>query len=172
MHLTKGTPEQAAESFCAILKDNRLRDFGGMAEDGCDRICFSEAPLSKLGQLIASQHGGFRYQYFGITLEKQWLFEKGGRPVIYQPARERDLLRPSARFRHVTYDPTDSAQRDVTFEREWRIPVAELPLGSDGNDARRSDAGLGVSSAGRAAVAGADEHAGNARLRCTTDDRG
>ena len=55
-------------------------------------------------------------------------FEPGGRPVIYQPAVERELLHPSVRFRHVTYDPVDPAQRDVTFEREWRLPAAELPL--------------------------------------------
>jgi hypothetical protein len=128
VHLTKGTPDEAAASFCSILKDKKLRDFKGQEEDGCHRICFSEAPLSKLGQLIASAHSGFTYQYFGITLEKQWLFERGGRPVVYQPARERDLLHASARYRHVTYDPADPGQRDVTFEREWRIPVAELPL--------------------------------------------
>jgi hypothetical protein len=127
VHLTKGTPEKAVETFCAILKDQCLKAFpDGKKKSKHPRICFSEAPLSKLGHLIATGHPGFRYQYFGIIVDKAWLFKRGGRPVIYQPAAELELLDPSIRFRHATYDPLDIAKRDFTFEREWRIPQAEL----------------------------------------------
>jgi hypothetical protein len=128
VHLTKGTPGEAADSFRAILKDKCIKAYGGQRTSPRPRICFSEAPLSNITQLIASGNRSFHYQYFGISLEKQWLFERGGRPVIYQPTAERTQLPADMQYRHVTYDPTVPGHRDVTFEREWRIPVAELPL--------------------------------------------
>lgn len=128
VHLTRGTPQEAAESFRAILSDKCIKAHGGKKTSPYPRICFSEAPLSKVAHLIASGDKSFRYQYFGISLEKRYLFELGGRPVIYQPEAERTLLPPAMQYRHVTYDPTVPGQRDVTYEREWRIPRAELTL--------------------------------------------
>jgi hypothetical protein len=61
-------------------------------------------------------------------VSKSWLFACGGRPVIYQPDADYDLLHDSHKFRHVRYEP-DSA--DFTWEREWRILVDELPLIAD-----------------------------------------
>jgi hypothetical protein len=51
-------------------------------------------------------------------VDKVWLYEKGGRPVIYQSEAEFKLLRPSQRFRHKRYEPP---AEDFTWEREWRI---------------------------------------------------
>jgi hypothetical protein len=135
VHLTRGKPEEAACSFVAIFNDGAdgvLRDGKGLKEDGYSRICFSEAPLSKLGHILAAKDGGgIRYRPFGVTVDKRWLFERGGRPVIYQPATDRDLLPDSMKFRHVTYDPRDSSEADYSWEREWRIPCPELKLDAD-----------------------------------------
>ena len=55
--------------------------------------CFSEAPLSKLAQILANPSAhGMRYKPFGVMVSKSWLFERAGRPVIYQPESEFDLL--------------------------------------------------------------------------------
>ena len=58
-------------------------------------------------------------------LSKLWLYEQGGRPVIYQPDSDYDLLPDSLRYRHVRYEPPDV---DFTWEREWRFPGSELDL--------------------------------------------
>ena len=50
----------------------------------------------------------------------------GGRPVIYQPEPDYDLLHPSQRFRHKEYDPLRSI--DYSWEREWRLQTAEMVL--------------------------------------------
>ncbi|MDP1570180.1 MAG: hypothetical protein Q8L86_09265 [Vicinamibacterales bacterium] len=59
-------------------------------------------------------------------LDKKILFEKGGRPVIYQPDSDYEDLSPSHRFRHKAYDP--NAEQDFSWEREWRFHGDALPL--------------------------------------------
>jgi hypothetical protein len=61
-------------------------------------------------------------------VRKTWLFERGGRPIIYQPSSEKAKLGESLRYLHMDFDLRDPKVRDFTWEREWRIPVAELPL--------------------------------------------
>ena len=59
-------------------------------------------------------------------LTKAALFSVGGRPVIYQPDSEFDLLPESMRFRHKEYDPENGI--DFSWEREWRLQIDELAL--------------------------------------------
>ena len=66
-----------------------------------------------------------RYKPFGVMVSKSWLFERAGRPVIYQPESEFDLLHETQRFRHKEYDPPSV---DFTWEREWRIRTDALEL--------------------------------------------
>ena len=69
---------------------------------------------------------GMRYAPFGVMVRKEWLFAKGGRPVIYQPEVEFDHLGESHRFRHVRYEPANG--HDFTWEREWRIRTEALEI--------------------------------------------
>jgi len=64
-----------------------------------------------------------RYSPFGLIFTKQWVFEQGGRPVIYQSSAEYDLLPEELRWLHVRYEPPVV---DFTWEREWRVHCAEL----------------------------------------------
>jgi hypothetical protein len=64
-----------------------------------------------------------RYSPFGILVEKQWIFEQGGRPVIYQSNAEFEFLPEQIRWRHMRYEP---GTVDFTWEREWRIRCNEL----------------------------------------------
>jgi len=59
-------------------------------------------------------------------VSKSWLFQQGGRPVIYQANDEYDLLPEKLKFRHVRYEPSKGI--DHTWEREWRIRTEELHL--------------------------------------------
>jgi hypothetical protein len=94
IHLTRGESDQAAaNAFLAILKSQQLlgsvRDIRG----GYKCVCFSEAPLAKLAYLLAStSQSAMRYKPFGVMIAKQWVFDKGARPVIYQPEAEYELL--------------------------------------------------------------------------------
>jgi hypothetical protein len=126
IHLTRGVTYNAAEAFLSIVESKMLRGDTGNIKGGYRCICFSEAPLSNLAMILANPMAHeMRYKPFGVMLDKKWLFARGGRPVIYQPASDFKLLHDSQRYRHVTYEPPDV---DFTWEREWRICVDELPL--------------------------------------------
>ena len=125
VHLTRGETDQAAaDAFVSILKL-----LGGTCDIRGDYrcVCFHETPISKLATILAicGPHG-MRYKPFGIMIDKGWLFERGGRPVIYQPNSEFELLHESQRFRHVRYEPNDGV--DHSWEREWRICTDALRL--------------------------------------------
>ena len=129
VHLTKGTWQQAAVTFQSIIDEKRLRGGTGEINDDLRCVCFSEAPISSLSVILAdpSQHG-FRYAPFGVMIDKHWLFEQGGRPVIYQAEEEYELLHRKQRYRHKRYEPAKGI--DFTWEREWRIQIDELDLDS------------------------------------------
>ena len=67
-----------------------------------------------------------RYAPFGVMLRKKWLYERGGRPVIYQTESEFSLLHAEHQFRHVRYQPGTIS--DHTWEREWRVKIDALSL--------------------------------------------
>lgn len=128
VHLTRGESDQeAAGKFSSILEGKRLQGGTGDIKGRYRCVCFSEAPIQKLASILSarSEHG-MRYKPFGIMVSKQWLFEKGGRPVIYQPDKEYELLPNELRYRHVRFEPNRGV--DFTWEREWRIRVDALDL--------------------------------------------
>jgi len=96
-------------------------------------ICFSETPISKLGYILSNPMAhGIRYKPFGFMVDKSWLFERGGRPVIYQSHVEYEELPVPLKYRHVTYEPNRlGTPIDFTWEREWRIKTNELPFTPD-----------------------------------------
>lgn len=115
-----------------ILKEGKLRGSAYKIRGGHKCVCFTESPITELNATFSmvsiandpSQHT--RYEPYGIAVKKDWLLSKGGRPVIYQPDKEYDLLPEELRYRHVRYDPADGI--DFTWEREWRIKTDELIL--------------------------------------------
>lgn len=97
-----------------------------------DTICFTEAPIQEFNSVfslvsIASTKAERpRYEPYGIAVSKKWLFEQGGRPVIYDHPTNFSEYSESLRYRFVPHDPTNGI--DFTWEREWRIQAAKLRL--------------------------------------------
>jgi len=110
--------ENAFDTLDEILRGRRLFGSHDRYSD-TTVICFTEALLE--------QQGYARLSDYGVGFRKTWLFERGGLPVIYQPA---SLLKAfpdlpiEYRFRHVAYCPP--AGLDFTWQREWRVHAAEL----------------------------------------------
>ncbi len=134
VHLTRSTSIQnAADSFQSIFNSGILRGSNLGIRGGHSCVCFSETPLSTLTQALAVplDEKGMRYEPFGVIVGKSWLFERGGRPVIYQPEEEYELLNEAQQYRHVRYEPNRGKSKDFTWEREWRIKIEELQLDFD-----------------------------------------
>jgi len=109
-----------------IIKERCLLGNNKFIKGGHTCICFSEAPLNCLPGGLVNPDYYSRYSSFGIMVTKKWLFNLGGRPVIYQSEAEYYLLPDQIQWKHVLYDPLKDPSIDFTWEREWRINCARL----------------------------------------------
>ena len=123
VHWTKGANyDEAFQKLRQIVFEGRLRGSGDLIRGGWVCVCFTEAPETSFHQVTG------KYKPFGIQVPKSWLFEQGGRPVIYETNNEYDLLPDEIKWRHVRYEPNTNPPFDFSWEREWRIQTDELLL--------------------------------------------
>lgn len=135
VHLTKGADsdptkhrEEAATNLLSILRQRQLVGGTGFIKGSHKCVCFSEAPIGKLSHILAAkENNNFKYQPYGIIVEKKWLYEKGGRPVIYGPDEDYLILHESMKYRHVRFH-LGKYEVDHTWEREWRIKTDALMI--------------------------------------------
>lgn len=127
VHFTKGVdPTAAFNQLRTILSEGRLVGGNTHIKGGYRCVCFTEAPLESLPKGFVNSHAYSRYSSFGVMFDKTWIYDHGGRPVIYQGDAEYALLPELLRYRHVRYEPAANPPIDFTWEREWRIRVDEL----------------------------------------------
>lgn len=123
IHWTKGeTNEEAFKVLTQIVLSKKILGGSGNIKGGFHCVCFAEAPQNTFHKVLG------KYKPFGIKIAKSWLFEIGGRPVIYQSESEYDSLLEEMRWRHVRYEPNRNPPIDFTWEREWRIKTKEVPI--------------------------------------------
>lgn len=133
VHFIRGDSyEEAFRTLTSIVSGSQLLGGTGFIRGNYRCVCFSEAPIKALGQMLMkpSVHG-VRYKPFGVILTKKWLFERGGRPVIYEADLEYASLPEEVRWRHVRYEPHVEPAIDFSWEREWRIRVNSLSIKPD-----------------------------------------
>lgn len=95
-------------------------------------VCLQEAPIYSLAQNIYTEqeyrkqnsNTKLRYSGFGLQFNKRFIYEKRGRPVIYDKTQDaKSYLPPSEWWRIVNFDLSDeNAIIDWSHEREWRVP--------------------------------------------------
>lgn len=135
VHLTKGSGtddskhrEEAARTLISILDQRKLIGGTGYIKGSHRCVCFSEAPIGKLSHILAARdRSAFKYQPYGVIVSKRWLYERGGRPVIYGPDNDYALLPEAMQYRHVRFY-LGEYDVDHTWEREWRIKADELSI--------------------------------------------
>ena len=122
-HLTKeakidGKDLSALEVLVKILKEKKLK--GSTTKSGfiVGNIIYQEELEEN------SKNPKVRYRPFGLSFDKQYIYEKGGRPVIYDKTNEaKEYLTREQYWRIVSYDLSDDDKIiDWTHEREWRVP--------------------------------------------------
>lgn len=124
IHFTKGnSDEDAFKRLQKILWEQTLLGSGRLIKGGYPCVCFSEAPLTALTNGLVNPEYYSKYSAFGIMVQKQWLFDLGGRHVIYEPDVEFGGLADCHKWRHMRYEPPDV---DFAWEREWRIRCDSL----------------------------------------------
>ena len=105
-------------------------------------VCFAEMPLDAFLEAgRARSTRGEHMSPYGVSLQKDALFEAGARPVIYGLREGADFssrvdddgarrlpsesLPSSEQFRYVAFDPSRGRSLDWTHEREWRWPTSD-----------------------------------------------
>ena len=123
--------DEAFQVLRKIVAERRLLGGTGFIKGGHQCVCFTEAPLDSIAEVFwHSSEADLKFMPLGVIVPKRWLFERGGRPVIYQADDEYYALPESLRYRHVRYEPDAQPPIDITWEREWRIQTGELSLDS------------------------------------------
>ena len=119
VHYTKGPVEEAKEALRGILRNGLLNRGLG--------ICFTESPIAQFSQLfeVFERYKQPMLSPYGVAVRKDWLFRRGGRPVIYLPKEEKQFLKEEVSHLFEEYAP---GKRDFTWLREWRVKEAVLPL--------------------------------------------
>jgi hypothetical protein len=130
--VSSSTDGEAFDVLRTILDEGRLRGSGKLIKGGYPCVCFTEAPLDKIGPTVAEAAvSGLRYKPFGIVVRKDWLYGCGGRPVIYGPPSDFEDLPDSLRWRYMRFEPTSTPRVDFTWEREWRVRTDTLAISPD-----------------------------------------
>ncbi|MVX34982.1 DUF2971 domain-containing protein, partial [Myroides sp. LoEW2-1] len=92
--------------------------------------CFQDIPLYGVcqntyhEQMNREELGGvLRYRPIGLTFEKDYVFSKGARPVMYEKREVAKAILPEVEWwRIVNYDlSNENLIIDWTHEREWRM---------------------------------------------------
>ena len=114
-----------------ILADAELRGTGTWSA-GHPVVCFTEAPIQEfsytfsLDEFAADESQRPRYEPYGVAVPKIWLFQQGGRPVVYDHPGAINTFPEPIKYRFVPYDPVNGP--DTSWEREWRIRTGALRL--------------------------------------------
>lgn len=94
--------------------------------------CFQDAPVYAIAQNIYAEQqyreavpdAKVRYVGVGLMFNKVYVYQQGGRPVLYEDTeRAKALLPEDEWWRIVRFNLTDENNMvDWTHEREWRVP--------------------------------------------------
>ncbi len=119
--------ESAYQTFMQILSDTVIKHGEIYKTNGHPCICFTESPE----YFMHSDKS--KYQPFGFKFLKRYVFELGGRAVIYAPDYEKNLIHEDSMWRYMRHDPLAYSDKtpygvDFTWEREWRLPDASLEV--------------------------------------------
>jgi len=134
VHLTKeGNSTTVIENLFKILNEKKLN--GSTTQTGFiigpnSAVCFQDTPFYGVAQNILFEQkinkenniSKVRYRAVGLAFEKEYVFNKGGRPVLYEKtAQAKSILPQEEWWRIVNFDLSNqSSIIDWTHEREWR----------------------------------------------------
>ncbi|MDE3744144.1 hypothetical protein [Maribacter polysaccharolyticus] len=132
-HLTKESGGlNAFQVLRKILTERKIigSNQNGFVIGNDSAVCFQDIPLYGVCQNTfheqvnrAELGGSLRYRPIGLTFEKEYIFRKGGRPVLYEQKNiAKRILPENEWWRIVNYDLSNqNSIIDWTHEREWRI---------------------------------------------------
>ena len=129
-HLTKAKEGLSGlDNLIKIIKDKKIQGSStasGYIVGNDTAVCFQDAPLLAIAEnlLFEEAHSDItRYEPYGLRFNKQWLYQRGARPVIYGETNTlKDMLPEPEYWRIVNLNLNDGKNLiDWTHERECRF---------------------------------------------------
>lgn len=144
-HLTRGKDSlSAVDVLIKILNEKKIRGSKeGFINGGQEVVCFQDAPIYGVSQNVKHEMlnrrelgNKIRYEPVGISIPKPQVFNKGGRPVIYEKPtiiggrKSFPGISPEQLWKVVSLEMSNETNYiDWTHEREWRIKGDfEIPI--------------------------------------------
>lgn len=139
IHLTRsniidGQRYSAIDILMKILIERKLLGSttrSGYINGNVHSVCFQDIPLYSVAENIFyeqklkndNNRDNYRYTGCGLRFSKEYIFKKGGRPVIYDIKEDaKKYLNKEDYWRIVTFDLSNENNFiDWTHEREWRL---------------------------------------------------
>ncbi|MDP2365235.1 MAG: DUF2971 domain-containing protein, partial [Ignavibacteria bacterium] len=135
IHLTRKNKAETTDMVLyQILKSRKL--LGSSTSSGFiigdeKAVCFQDIPIYSICQNILTEQNmklknanvKLRYQPMGLAFKKDYVFNKGGRPAIYDKTDNAKYYLPKSEWwRIVNMDFSDPNNIiDWSHEREWRV---------------------------------------------------
>lgn len=117
-----GASREPLDALLRILRYGRIAPGWAAIRGKTPVVCFSDIELSALKQLQVYRKHRHRWDFscYGIAISRQWLQQRGARPVIYGDDATWKTLPEKDRpfFQRRT---TATGRYDWTAEREWRM---------------------------------------------------
>lgn len=134
-HLTRESDGNSAmDVLIKIVNEKKINGSttnSGFIVGANKAVCFQDTTTYGLSQNTFHEQklreenktNKIRYKPIGLAFNKQYVYKKGGRPVIYEKTQvAKQILPPDEWWRIVNFDLSDNDQFiDWTHEREWRI---------------------------------------------------
>src|ERR1035441_5583711 len=93
IHFTRGeSQDDAFTRLRAIISARRLIAGNHMVRGGYRCVSFTEAPIEAFVDVFVQRFPFTRYSQFGLMFQKSWIYDRSGRPVIYQPDSDFGIL--------------------------------------------------------------------------------
>lgn len=137
VHLTKARDEQSEmDVLFEILESGVIKGStnSGFINGSTPAACFQDAPLDAICQNCWFEQkyrennptAKVRYEPIGLLVDKEDVYQKNGRPVIYDNVTDAKEYLPKNQYWKIVDLNLDDTNHiiDWTHEREWRVPEA------------------------------------------------
>ncbi|MHB8969855.1 MAG: hypothetical protein ACYC3X_08685 [Pirellulaceae bacterium] len=123
----------ALATLARLVRQRRLLATGRAIRGATPVVCFTAVAIAAIGKLRTFRAHRTRWDFepYGISIAKEWLIERGARPVAYgDEAVWKQLAESQRPYFQRRWSGRDQAI-DWSVEREWRhlgtLSLAELP---------------------------------------------
>ncbi|MBM4088813.1 MAG: hypothetical protein FJ276_05190 [Planctomycetes bacterium] len=117
-----GSDHSPLAALRRIATNQVLRGSASAIRGGTKVVCFTAVGLNEIGSLrtFRPHRGRWDFEPYGISISRNWLQDRGTRPVRYGDATEWDCLPDSERPFFQCRFAGQQATIDWSVEREWR----------------------------------------------------